>query len=66
MTYKRLLGLRKLLMEELKSEFGVVILTLDHLALIEQRLQTVLMANLDEKDDKRISGFVKEEYGKKE
>lgn len=54
LSYKQIMVLREVLIEELKQEIGTKYITIDLMRLIEQRVQTLIMAGLmDEKTIKR-------------
>ena len=57
MKYPRLVKLRQQLKAELVAEFGLISFAVEHASLIEQRLQSILMAGLDEKDDKDVKPY---------
>ena len=58
MKYPRLVKLRQQLKAELVAELGLISFAVEHAALIEQRLQSILLAGLDEKDDKDVKPYV--------
>ncbi len=45
LTYKQIQLMRDLLIEEIRSNFTTI--TVEHLKLIEMRIQTLIMAHLD-------------------
>jgi hypothetical protein len=53
-TYKQIKALRELIIEELREEFGVKHLNNEILELVENRLQTMMIAELDVNDVREV------------
>ena len=54
--YNQIRKLREMLLGELKIELGIQSLTLEHLKLVELRLQSLIHANLDDKEVEKEEG----------
>lgn len=54
LNYKKIKLLREILIEEMKEEVGMSHITIDHMRLVEDRIQTLIMANvIDDVDIKK-------------
>lgn len=54
MRYERVRKIREKLKSELLEECGAISLTVEHLRLLEERVQTYFMAECDDKEDDKI------------